>query len=262
MEERRPTLVLQLVQVHEFAGFGVEAHGCLSLRLPALLLLLLAGSPRHFLLQLVQLAALCFKDEEKRSSDGSGGSCSGGARAQTADLRWPRPPSPETAAPAGWRRCSSTWAPNARKGLTSAPASAAPPPCERGQTEKETPGFAGRRPERREALGQRKLPPTCRGCCCSSRYSRSHFPFFESDVAVAPPFSEVEGRGGPWPAHFQMTWAAPPALSRPPRPSCLTLAQLAAVVERLPPQQTDPGPLRGEREQAECCSPQRNLSLE
>lgn len=95
------------------------------------------------------------------------------------------------------------------------------------------------------------LLPTCRGCCCSSRYSRSHFPFFESVLAAAPPFSEVEGRGGPW------SWAAPPALSRPPSPTCLSLAHPAGVVE----QDTDPGPLKGEREQAECCSPERNLSL-
>lgn len=65
--------MLQLVQVHELAGFGVEAHGCLSLRLPALLLLLLAGSPRHLLLQLVQLAALCFRGD-KCASGSSGAS--------------------------------------------------------------------------------------------------------------------------------------------------------------------------------------------
>lgn len=51
------TLVLELVQVHEFAGFGVESHGCLPRRLLSLLLLLLPGSPRHLLLQLVQLTA-------------------------------------------------------------------------------------------------------------------------------------------------------------------------------------------------------------
>lgn len=73
-----PTLVLQLVQVHELAGFGVEAQGCLPLRLPPLLLLLLAGSPGHLLLQLVQLAALCYKEEEKRSE----------ALPQQGALRW------------------------------------------------------------------------------------------------------------------------------------------------------------------------------
>lgn len=62
-----PTLVLQLVQVHELAGSGVEAQGRLPLRLPPLLLLLLPGPPGHLLLQLVQLAALCFKQEEKPS---------------------------------------------------------------------------------------------------------------------------------------------------------------------------------------------------
>lgn len=51
------TLVLELVQVHEFAGFGIESHGCLPLCLSPLLLLLLAGSPRHLLLELVELTA-------------------------------------------------------------------------------------------------------------------------------------------------------------------------------------------------------------
>lgn len=141
----RPTLVLQLVQVHELAGFGVEAHGCLSLRLPPLLLLLLPGSPRHFLLQLIQLAALWFKHVKKRPSDRHGGCCSCSARAQTTHLRWCAPPSPETAAPAGWRRCSSTWAPNATTGPTSAPASVAPPPCETGHREMH--GWVGPLPE-------------------------------------------------------------------------------------------------------------------
>lgn len=123
--------MLQLVQVHELAGSGVEAQGRLPLRLPPLLLLLLPGPPGHLLLQLVQLAALCFKGEEKPSEVLLGGA----AGAQTTDLRR-RPPSPDTAAPAGWRRCSWTWAPNARKGPTSAPVSVAPPPCEERNTEK------------------------------------------------------------------------------------------------------------------------------
>lgn len=68
-----PTLVLQLVQVHELAGSGVEAQGRLPLRLPPPLLLLLPGPPGHLLLQLVQLAALCFKREEKPSEAPVGG---------------------------------------------------------------------------------------------------------------------------------------------------------------------------------------------
>lgn len=44
------TLVLELVQVHVFAGFGVKPHGYFPLRLPPLQLFLLAGSPRHLLL--------------------------------------------------------------------------------------------------------------------------------------------------------------------------------------------------------------------
>lgn len=47
------TLVLELVQVHELAGFGIKSHGCLPLRLPSLLLLLQAGSPHYLLLKLV-----------------------------------------------------------------------------------------------------------------------------------------------------------------------------------------------------------------
>lgn len=39
-----------------------------------------------------------------------------------------RRPSWARAAPAGWRRCSSTWAPNATMARTSAPVSVAPPP--------------------------------------------------------------------------------------------------------------------------------------
>lgn len=91
-----PTLVLQLVQVHELAGSGVEAQGRLPLRLPPLLLLLLPGPPGHLLLQLVQLAALCYKREEKPSEalvGGSGGAqvlrpqtCAGSPPARTRQL--------------------------------------------------------------------------------------------------------------------------------------------------------------------------------
>lgn len=48
-------------------------------------------------------------------------------------LRWCHLPSWGRAAPAGWHRCSLTWAPNAMKVLTSAPVSVAPPPY--GETE-------------------------------------------------------------------------------------------------------------------------------
>ena len=71
------TLVLELVQVHEFAGFGVESHGHLPLRLPPLLLLLLTGSPRHLLLQLVQLTApwawTCAETDEIIGQSGEAG---------------------------------------------------------------------------------------------------------------------------------------------------------------------------------------------
>lgn len=51
------TLVLQLIQVHELARIGVEAHGCFFLFLLPPLQFLLSCPARHLLLELVQLAS-------------------------------------------------------------------------------------------------------------------------------------------------------------------------------------------------------------
>lgn len=103
--------------------------------------------------------------------------------------------------------------------------------------------------------------PTCRGCCCSSHCSRSHFPSSESDVAGAPPLSEVEGQGDPLSAHCPGTWAALPAQIPIPSlqsPSLPILVTLAEWVEWVPPRGGSPGTLEGERDRAACCSPERS----
>lgn len=106
--------------------------------------------------------------------------------------------------------------------------------------------------------------PTGRGCCCSAHCSRSHFPSSESDVAGAPPLSEVEGQGDPLSARCPETWAVRPAQTPPPTPQPPSLpppAALALKAERVPPRQRFPGSPEGGREQAGCCSPERSLSV-
>ncbi len=106
--------------------------------------------------------------------------------------------------------------------------------------------------------------PTCRGCCCSSRCSRSHSPSSESDVAGAPPLSEVEGQGDPLSARCPETWAARPAQTPPPNPqppSLPPLAALAVRAERVPLREGSPEAPEGERDRAGCCSPERSLSV-
>lgn len=242
-------------------------------------------------------------------------------------LCWCRRPSWGRAAPAGWLRCSLTWAPNAMKVLTSAPVFVAPPPCggkerENTEKEKETKGKKGlesrssvskqirplidlllqtnivgqsvvvnvtfafhkvklngktrvtEKPREGKAMNDRDRKeetvivicesPTCRGCCCSSHCSRSHSPSSESDVAGAPPLSEVEGQGDPLSAHCPETWAARPAQTPPPTPQPPSLPPLvtpAVRAELVPPREESPGAPEGERDWAVCCSPERSLSV-
>lgn len=104
--------------------------------------------------------------------------------------------------------------------------------------------------------------PTCRGCCCSSHCSRSHSPSSESDVAGAPPLSEVEGQGDPSSARCPETWAAQPAQTPPPTPRFPWLLLLAIpAVEQVPLKGVSPEALEGEAGQAQCYSPQRSLSV-
>lgn len=104
--------------------------------------------------------------------------------------------------------------------------------------------------------------PTCQGCCCSSRCSRSHSPSSGSDAAGAPPLSEVEGQGDPSSARCPETWAARPAQTPPPTPrSPFPLLPATLALEPAPQRGGGLGAPEGEAAQEECCSPGKSLSV-
>ena len=321
--------MLELVQVHEFAGFGVESHGRLPLRLPPLLLLLLTGSPRHLLLQLVQLTAPwawpCAETDkiigQSREASysrvskfrcvhghvpalvpppqlGEGSSCR--MAPLLFDLGTERHEGPDIST----RFCcpTSLWRQREREGgkkggkdVESADhttsdkyvhslicctivgkfavlnvmlvfhAGEVKLSRKTRMTEKPREGQTMNDTDREEetviVICERR---TYRGCCCSSRCSRSHSPSSESDVAGAPPLSEVEGQGDPLSARCPETWAARPAQTPPPTPrppSLPPLVTLAVRVERVPQGERSPVAPEGERVRAGCCSPERSLSV-